>query len=180
MLIWTDLLENAFQIVVVGSLLAEVHGSLVARRIIVACRRGRSGRLRYRGWLRLQSDIRCVFGALGQEWFRVEPHLEVVDLLVDEVQVEQDGAHDTLQLEEDADRGHVLHSVLLLITVFALLLFLFPAIARGARRTAARARLFGASTTATTAASAATSATGVIRTGAAFVFGSRVLVLVFI
>ena len=140
MLIWTVLLENAFQIVVVGSLLVEVHGSLVARRIIVASRRGRSGRLRHRGWLRLQSNFRCVFGSLGQEWFRVEPHLEVVDLLVDEVQVEQDGAHDTLQLEEDADRGHVLHSVLLLITVFALLLFLFPAIARGARRAAARAR----------------------------------------
>ena len=141
MLIWTVLLENAFQIVVVGSLLVEVHSSLVARWIIVASRRGRSGRLRHRGWLRLQSDFRCVFGALSQEWFRVEPHLEVVDLLVDEVQVEQDGAHDTLQLEEDADWGHALHSILLFITVFALiLLFLFPAITRGARRAAARAR----------------------------------------
>ena len=88
MLIWTALLENAFQIVVVGSLLAEVHGSLVARWIIVASRRGRSGRLRHRRWLSLQSDFRCIFCALGQEWFRVKPHLEVVNLLADVVQVE--------------------------------------------------------------------------------------------
>ena len=130
LLIWTVLLEYAFQIVSAASLLAEVYSGLVTRRIIVASRRGRPGRLRWhRGWLRLQSNF---FSALGQEWLWVESHLKVVDLLVDEVQVEQDAAHDTLQLVEDTDRGHVMDS--------ALFILLFPATAGGTRRATARAR----------------------------------------
>ena len=133
MLIWTVLLENTFKTVAVASFLIEMYGSLVARRIIVASGRSRLSRLRSRGWLCLQSNF---FGALGQERFWVESHLKIADLLVDVVQVKQDVAQDTLQLIEDADWWK---RVLLHVTVLALLLFLFPAIAGGTRGSTARA-----------------------------------------